>query len=171
MSNEIQFSVGDRVVYPSHGVGQIVNEEIQNIGGMEVSLFVISFPKDKMTLRVPTKRALSSGLRQISSSDIIDKMISILKSKPKVAKGMWSRKAQEYENKINSGDIIFLAEVVRDLYKNIDDPDRSYSERTIYDSAINRLSGEFAAVENIDVKSAIDRLVEILKDKTLVEAA
>lgn len=171
MSNEIQFSVGDRVVYPSHGVGQITNEEIQNIGGMEVSLFVISFPKDKMTLRVPTRRALSSGLRQISSSDIIDKMINILKSKPKVAKGMWSRKAQEYENKINSGDIIFLAEVVRDLYKNIDDPDRSYSERTIYDSAISRLSGEFAAVENIDVKIATDRLIEILKDKVLIEAA
>ncbi|MFN7039323.1 MAG: CarD family transcriptional regulator [Alphaproteobacteria bacterium] len=172
MSKEVQFSVGDRVVYPSHGVGAIIAEEVQAIGGMDINVFVISFPKEKMILRVPVKRAAVSGLRQISSDTIIKKVVSILQSKPKVEKvKMWSRRAQDYENKINSGDIVSLAEVVRDLYKNVDDPDRSYSERVIYDSAISRLAGEFAAVENIDAKIATEKLIDILRDKQTAEAA
>lgn len=164
ISEEI-FSVGDRVVYPSHGVGEVIAEETQVIGGMEINVFVISFLKEKMTLKVPVKRASASGLRQISSSDTIKKVITILQSKAKVARGMWSRRAQEYENKINSGDILALSEVVRDLYKNIDDPDRSYSERVIYDAAMLRLATEFSAINSIEVKEAMEALVDILKHK------
>jgi CarD family transcriptional regulator len=165
MSNIATFYVGDRVVYPAHGVGQIMSQESQLIGGMEISVFVISFVKEKMTLRIPVKRAAATGLRQLSSDNEVQKVISILQGKPKSSKGMWSRRAQEYEGKINSGDITSIAEVVRDLHKNVDDPERSYSERVIYESAFNRLANELAAVENIESKSASERISEILKDK------
>lgn len=164
-TKNIAFKVGDRVVYPSHGVGEIIGEEAQIIGGHELSVYVISFQKEKMTLRVPVKRAMSIGLRQLSSRDDVQKMLAILQGRAKSGKGMWSRRAQEYENKINSGDLASIAEVVRDLHKNVDDPDRSYSERVIYESALNRLAGEFAAIENIDLKQASDHLLNLLGEK------
>jgi CarD family transcriptional regulator len=165
MSEKLSFKIGDRVVYPSHGVGEIIGEENQVIGGSEINVFVITFPKDKMTLRIPIKRATVTGLRPLSSDDEVKKVLNVLLGRAKIGKGMWSRRAQEYELKINSGDIISIAEVVRDLHKNVDDPDRSYSERVIYESALNRLAGELAAVENIDSKLAAERLVDILRDK------
>ncbi|KKB96667.1 RNA polymerase-binding transcription factor CarD [Candidatus Arcanobacter lacustris] len=165
MSDIATFYVGDRVVYPAHGVGQIMGEESQLIGGLEISVFVISFVKEKMTLRIPVKRAAATGLRQLSSDNEVQKVMSILQGKPKSSKGMWSRRAQEYEGKINSGDITSIAEVVRDLHKNVDDPERSYSERVIYESAFNRLASELAAVGNIESASASERISEILKDK------
>ncbi len=165
MSEIYCFKIGDSVVYPAHGVGEIVAQESQVIGGSEISVFVITFPKDKMTLRIPVKRATATGLRQLSNGDDVKKVLHVLQSRAKIGKGMWSRRAQEYELKINSGDIISIAEVVRDLHKNVDDPDRSYSERVIYESALSRLAGEMAAVENIDAKQAIERLVDILRDK------
>ena len=163
--SETNFKVGDRVVYPAHGVGEIIDEETQNVGGMELRVFVISLIKDKMILRVPVKRAKIAGLRQLSSKDNVDEVISTLQGKPKIARGMWSRRASDYEAKINSGNIVLIAEVVRDLHKNVDDPDRSYSERIIYESALERLAGEFAAIKSIDIKNATEQLIDILKEK------
>lgn len=159
------FSVGNKVVYPAHGVGKIVSEEVQMIAGMSVGMFVIDFPKEKMTLRVPVNRAKASGLRILSNDNEVKKAISILKSRAKQGRGMWSRRAQEYEGKINSGSIINIAEVVRDLHKNVDDPDRSYSERVIYESALGRLAGEYAAVHEVDIESATNDLIKILKSR------
>lgn len=160
-----KFSVGEQVVYPSHGVGVITAEETQEVAGQKISLYVISFEKDKMVLRVPTNRAKASGLRSLSGQGILKTAFDTLKSRSKPGRGMWSRRAQEYETKINSGDIIAIAEVVRDLHKNVDDPDRSYSERVIYEAALNRLAGEFAAIEKTDHEKATQKLVEILKIK------
>ena len=165
MTDYLSFNVGDRVVYPSHGVGIITAEEFQEIGGQGIKVFVIALGKDNMTLRIPTKRAEAVGLRPLCTKDYLEKVFSILQSRPKTSKGMWSRRAQEYETKINSGDIASIAEVVRDLHKNVDDPDRSYSERVIYESALNRLSGEYAAIEMIDAEKAIKFVIEFLNEK------
>ena len=164
MSKLLEFSVGEKVVYPSHGVGEITAVETQAISGYDLKVYVISFLQDKMTLRVPVGRAASSGLRTIVDDGAVDKIYATLKSKPKQGNRMWSRRAQEYETKINSGNIIAVAEVVRDLYKNVD-TDRSYSERTIYESALNRLASEIAILENIDKSDAVLKLVDFLKEK------
>jgi CarD family transcriptional regulator len=164
MTKSAEFKIGERVVYPSHGVGEIINIENQKIGDMEIRVYVISFPSDKMTLRVPVNRATLSGLRMLVSKNDINKIYITLQSKAKSGNRMWSRRAQEYENKINSGDIVAVAEVVRDLYKNVDS-DRSYSERTIYESALNRLAGELAVLEDINPSEAVDKLIEVLKEK------
>ena len=156
------FKVGDTVVYPSHGVGQIIAEEIQTIAGSDIMLYVISFIKDKMTLRVPKSRAIKTGLRHLTSSTDFEKAIEILKQKAKVAKGMWSKRAQEYEQKINSGNITLIAEVLRDLHRNVSDNDRSYSERLIYEAALDRLSNEYAASSGIKREAAHEKLVELL---------
>lgn len=160
-----KFNVGEQVVYPSHGVGVITSEETQEVAGQKISLYVIAFEKDKMILRVPTSRAVASGLRSLSGHTMLKDAFDTLKSRSKPGRGMWSRRAQEYEGKINSGDIIAIAEVVRDLHKNVDDPDRSYSERVIYEAALNRLAGEFAAIEKTDHEKATEKLVEVLKIK------
>ena len=159
------FKVGDRVVYPTHGVGEITEIETQHIGGMELEVFVMNFAKDKMILRVPVKRAENSGLRPICTQDEVRKVVSVLQGRAKASRGMWSRRAQEYEGKINSGDLGAIAEVVRDLYKNVDDPDRSYSERNIYEAALARLVSEVAAVDNIEHAQALEFLIELLKEK------
>jgi len=160
--SSLGFKVGDTVVYPSHGVGQITSEETQIVGGNQINVFVISLNKDKLTLRVPVKRATAVGLRQVCTKEYITSMINTLKSTPKTTKGMWSKRAQEYEMKINSGDLVQIAEVIRDLFKNVEDPDRSYSERIIFEAALNRLAGEYAAVEVVDHKSAIEKIKLIL---------
>jgi CarD family transcriptional regulator len=160
-----EFRIGGKVVYPAHGVGQIVDQETQQVAGVDLSVYVISFEKDKMTLRVPVKRAGASGLRVLSNDNDVQKAIQTLKGRAKPGRGMWSRRAQEYEGKINSGNIVSIAEVVRDLHKNVDDPDRSYSERVIYESALNRLAGEFAAVNQVDVTDATSKLITILKSR------
>ncbi|MES2215178.1 MAG: CarD family transcriptional regulator [Pseudomonadota bacterium] len=164
MTMTLAFTVGEKVVYPSHGVGEIIDIETQSISGVELRVYAISFPQDKMVLRVPVGRAATSGLRALSNQSDVSKIYEALQSKPKIGNRMWSRRAQEYEGKINSGDIVAVAEVVRDLYKNIDS-DRSYSERTIYESAMNRLASELAVLESISRDDAILKLVEILKDK------
>ena len=159
------FQVNDSVVYPAHGVGKIIAEEKQIIAGTEIAVYVVSFTKEKMVLRVPVKRAAASGLRHLCTGKELQKMYSVLQSRPKASRGMWSRRAQEYETKINSGDIIAAAEVVRDLHKNVNDPDRSYSERVIYEAALNRVAGELAAVEALEFKDAAERLVEFLRER------
>ncbi len=164
MSKKPEFKVGERVVYPSHGVGEIIEIESQAIGEIKLEVYVISFPHDKMTLRVPVSRATASGLRTLATKSDVNKVYSILNDKPKRGNKMWSRRAQEYETKINSGQIEAIAEVVRDLYKNVDN-DRSYSERTIYESALNRLATEIAVLENIAIATATEKLVELLREK------
>ena len=164
MSKKPEFKVGERVVYPSHGVGEIIEIESQAIGEIKLEVYVISFPHDKMTLRVPVSRATASGLRTLATKSDVNKVYSILNDKPKRGNKMWSRRAQEYETKINSGQIEAIAEVVRDLYKNVDN-DRSYSERTIYESALNRLATEIAVLENITIATATETLVELLREK------
>lgn len=165
MAVERNFKIGDSVVYPSHGVGKIIDIEVQAIGGIEMQLFVIHFEKEKMSLRIPTKKATKSGLRALSTDDEVKKVLSVLRSRAKTSKGMWSRRASEYESKINSGELSLIAEVVRDLHKNVDDPDRSYSERLIYESALNRLSSEYAALNKIERESAITQIVEVIREK------
>ncbi|NRB10537.1 MAG: CarD family transcriptional regulator [Rickettsiaceae bacterium] len=164
MSEEQKFRIGQKVVYPSHGVGEVVDVEVQNIADTKLEVYVISFPQDKMTLRVPVSRAKSTGLRTLVTKSDISKVYDVLQGKPKRGNKMWSRRAQEYEAKINSGDITSVAEVVRDLYKNVDN-DRSYSERTIYEAALNRLASEIAILDNVSPEDVTNKLTDLLKEK------
>ena len=163
---EKDFIPGDFVVYPSHGVGKIIGTENREIEGIKLELLVIRFEQDRMTLRVPLDKAKVSGLRTLSSKAQMDEAITTLKSKAKVKKLMWSRRAQEYETKINSGSLVSLAEVVRDLYKKEDQGEQSYSERQMYQAALERLAGEFAAVQNVDKSDAATKLEKIIDDST-----
>jgi len=165
------YKVNNYVVYPTHGVGKIIAEETQMIGDIELRLLVINFEKDKMTLRVPMHRASAAGLRPISSADKMKEVYLSLRSKAKISRGMWSRRAQEYEAKINSGNILLICEVVRDLHQNVDQSERSYSERMIYENALNRLVGEVAAAEGTDSKTAYDKLMKLLRAKVAAAAA
>ncbi len=160
---EVTFTVGQFVVYPTHGVGEITAIETQEIAGVTLEMFVIHFSRDKMTLRVPTHRTEAAGLRSISEGAVIDKAMRTLIGRAKISRGMWSRRAQEYEAKINSGNIVQIAEVVRDLHKNVDQSERSYSERMIYESALGRLAGEVAAAGSIEHDKAADDLVSVLR--------
>ena len=164
------FKVGDNLVYPTHGVGKVTDIESIEVAGTQVTLYVLYFEREKMTLRVPVTRAIAVGLRKLASQEHISKAISTLKSRPKTARGMWSRRATEYGQKINSGNILLIAEVVRDLHKNVEDPDRSYSERVIYESAFGRLAGEYAAIHKLDAKQAEEALVKTLGKKTAMAA-
>ncbi len=157
-----EFRADDYVVYPAHGVGQIVSIEKQEIAGIELELFVISFEKDKMTLRVPTHKAVEIGMRSLSSPDVVSKAMKTLKGKAKVKKAMWSRRAQEYEQKINSGDLIAIAEVVRDLHRSDDQREQSYSERQLYEAALERLTREVAAVSGGDEVKAAQQVGDVL---------
>lgn len=162
MAEDLAFKEGDFVVYPTHGVGKVVGIETQEIAGHKLQLFVIGFDHDRMTLRVPTTKAKTSGLRKLSSRKIMDGAITTLKGRARVKRTMWSRRAQEYEAKINSGDPVSIAEVVRDLHRNVGQPDQSFSERQIYEAALERLALEFAAVEKIDKDKATIKLETIL---------
>ena len=164
-SKKLEFRPNDYVVYPAHGVGQILSIEEQEVAGFKLELFVISFEKDKMTLRVPTNKATESGLRSLSSPDVISQAMKTLKGKAKVKRAMWSRRAQEYEQKINSGDLISIAEVVRDLYRAGDQPEQSYSERQLYEAALERLTREVAAVERLDHANAAAKVDAMLEAK------
>ena len=161
-SNNSDFHPNEFVVYPAHGVGQIVSIEEQEIAGAKLELFVVSFEKDKMTLRVPTHKATEIGMRSLSSPEIIEKAMTTLKGKARVKRAMWSRRAQEYEQKINSGDLIAIAEVVRDLHRNDDQREQSYSERQLYEAALERLTREVAAVDDGDEVSAAKKVDEVL---------
>ncbi len=156
------FSTGDFVVYPAHGVGKVTNIEKQTIGGQEIELFVVSFERDRMTLRVPVDKVENSGLRKLSTRKIMDQALTTLKGRARVKRAMWSRRAQEYEAKINSGDPVSIAEVVRDLHRGTSQPEQSYSERQIYEQALERLAHEMAAVEKINTETATAKLEKLL---------
>ncbi len=162
MAKDHTFSSGDFVVYPTHGVGKIIGVEEQTIGGDTLELFIIDFEQDRMKLRVPVEKAKISGLRRLSSRDRLKTAMSTLKSAPRVKRTMWSRRAQEYEAKINSGDPVSIAEVVRDLFRNSDQQEQSYSERQIYQSALDRLAREFAAVDKVSEEKAAQKLESVL---------
>ena len=162
MSKKPEFRPDDYVVYPAHGVGQIVSIEKQEVAGFELELFVITFVKDKMTLRVPTNKATEVGMRSLSSPEVVTKAMTTLKGKARVKRAMWSRRAQEYEAKINSGDLIAIAEVVRDLHRNDEQREQSYSERQLYEAALDRLTRELAAVQGMDEAGALKAVDEIL---------
>lgn len=163
MSDQLLFNPGDFVVYPTHGVGKVVSIEKEEIAGHNLELFVISFDRDRMTLRVPVSKAANSGLRKLSSKKRMDEAIQTLKGRPRVKRTMWSRRAAEYDVKINSGDPVSIAEVVRDLHRNVGQPDQSFSERQIYEQARDRLASELAAVEKTDVDKATLKLEQILE--------
>ena len=161
----LAFDVGDYVVYPKHGVGRVVELQSEEIAGMELDLYVLRFEKERMTLRVPVNKVESIGMRKLSSNKTLKEAMETLKGKPKVKRTMWSRRAQEYEAKINSGDLIMIAEVVRDLHRAEDQPEQSYSERQLYESALDRMVRELAAVENIEHDKAREMLSVSLAKK------
>jgi len=160
---KLSFKPGEYVVYPTHGVGLVTGIEKETIGGQNLRLVVVTFDNDRMTLRVPTNKMDSSGLRKVSTRKVMDDAVSTLKGKARVKRTMWSRRAQEYEAKINSGDPISIAEVVRDLFRNVGQPDQSFSERQIYEVALERLAGEFAAVDGVDKEKATQKIENVLQ--------
>jgi CarD family transcriptional regulator len=157
------FVVGDYVVYPKHGVGRVVELQSQEIAGTNLELYVLRFEKERMTLRVPTNKAESVGMRKLSSTATMQEALTTLKGKPRIKRTMWSRRAQEYEAKINSGDLVSIAEVVRDLHRAEDQPEQSYSERQIFEGAISRLARELAAMETVDEPTAQEKILKILR--------
>jgi CarD family transcriptional regulator len=152
------FKTNEFVVYPAHGVGQILAIEEQEIAGAKLELFVINFMKDKMTLRVPTAKVANVGMRKLSEPALVKKALETLKGRARVKRTMWSRRAQEYEAKINSGDIVAIAEVVRDLYRSESQPEQSYSERQLYEAALDRLSREIAVVQHSTETEAVKEI-------------
>ncbi|MCK9907718.1 CarD family transcriptional regulator [Microbacteriaceae bacterium K1510] len=152
------FKTNEFIVYPAHGVGQIMAIEEQEIAGAKLELFVINFIKDKMTLRVPTAKIVSVGMRKLAEPPLVKKALETLKGRARIKRTMWSRRAQEYEAKINSGDIVAIAEVVRDLYRSESQPEQSYSERQLYEAALDRLSREIAAVQKITETEAVKEI-------------
>lgn len=159
---KLDFTAGDFVVYPAHGVGYVEGVETQIIAGMEITLYTISFEKDRMRLKLPVSKVKASGLRKLSSKDRLKDALSTLQGRSQVRRIMWSRRAQEYEAKINSGDPVAIAEVLRDLKKADDQGEQSYSERQIYQAALERLAREVAAIEKIDEKKAAEKLEAVL---------
>jgi CarD family transcriptional regulator len=159
MMNKLEFTAGDFVVYPAHGVGRVEGIETHHIAGQTVTLYAITFEKERMTLKVPVGKAKDSGLRRLSSKDRIKVALETLQGRSRARRAMWSRRAQEYEAKINSGDLIAVAEVVRDLYRSEAQPEQSYSERQLYEAALDRVVREISAVNKITDTEAL-KLIE-----------
>ena len=156
------FKTNEFIVYPAHGVGRITSIEEEEIAGAKLELFVINFDKDKMTLRVPTAKSETVGMRKLSDQNIVQKALDTLKGRARIKRTMWSRRAQEYEAKINSGDLISIAEVVRDLHRSEAQPEQSYSERQLYEAALDRMAREVAAVKKTDEADAIADIEHVL---------
>lgn len=159
------FKIGDFAVYPSHGIGKIIDIEKINILNETHECYLIYFEKEKLTIKTPIRSVEKIGIRHLISKPEMDEVFKILRSGIKKLKGMWSRRAQEYETKINSGDIMLLAEVLRDLTRDIDDSERSYSERIIYETAISRLASEYSAIYGIEFEKAKEKVILTAKDK------
>ena len=158
------FKTGEFIVYPAHGVGQVIAIEEQTVAGFKLELFVISFIKDKMILKVPTPKVASVGMRKLAEPDVVKRCMDTLAGRARVKRTMWSRRAQEYESKINSGDVVSVCEVVRDLYRSDTQPEQSYSERQLYEAALDRVMREFAVVHKITETEAV-KLIEVQLQK------
>jgi CarD family transcriptional regulator len=156
---KVEFRTGDMVVYPTHGVGTVQGIEDVNVAGISLQVITVTFEENRMTLRVPTNKAASAGLRKLAGPPLVKQALDTLKGRARIKRTMWSRRAQENEAKINSGDPVAIAEVVRDLFRNAGQPDQSFSERQIYEQALDRLAMEFAAIEKTDKPTAIERLI------------
>lgn len=156
------FKSNEFVVYPSHGVGQIIGIEEQEVAGISLELFVIQFEQDKMVLRVPLAKVESVGMRKISSEETVEKALKTVQGRARIKRTMWSRRAQEYEAKINSGDLISVSEVVRDLFRAEDQPEQSYSERQLYEQALDRMAREIAAVYKISLTEGVQKVEQNL---------
>jgi CarD family transcriptional regulator len=162
-TGKVDLKVGDHVVYPTHGVGSVQGIEEMDVAGTALQVIVVTFEENRMTLRVPVAKVSSAGLRKLFTPKEFEQAIETLKGRARIKRTMWSRRAQEYEAKINSGDPIQIAEVVRDLQRNAGQPDQSFSERQIYEQALERLAAEYAAIEKIDRAAAAEKLVEFAK--------
>ena len=160
-----QFKEGDIVVYPKHGVGEVTKIETMEIASIKTNFYVVKMEQSKLTIRVPTDKLEQVGLRKISSKKIIEEVLDVLKLKPKIRRIMWSRRAQEYDTKIFSGDPIKIAEVVRDLFRKTSQAEQSYSERQMFQIAIERLARELAAVEKTDYFQSTEKIETILRNK------
>lgn len=160
-----EFKANDHVVYPTHGVGKVAGIEEQEVAGYKLELFIIEFEKDKMTLRVPVTKAKAVGMRKLSTPEVVGSALNTLKGRARIKRTMWSRRAQEYEAKIDSGDLVSIAEVVRDLHRAGGQPEQSYSERQLYEKALARMAREVAAVERTDEAAAVKRVEGMLVKK------
>ncbi len=162
-SNVVAFEPGDLVVYPSHGVAKVVNIETQRVGAEELRVLVVSLEAERLTVRVPLHKVKTSGLRRLSSRKVMQSAFETMKGRASKSRGMWSRRALEYAAKIKSGDLVTIAEVVRDLHRKDDQPERSYSERLIYEQALDRMTREVAAIEQLEFTAATSKLEKLLK--------
>jgi len=158
----VSFKVGEFIVYPAHGVGKVTSIDQEVIAGFDIEVYVVAFEQDKMTLRVPTAKAGTSGMRALSNDLILKDAFTTLRGRARIKRTMWSRRAQEYEAKINSGDLVLLSEVVRDLHRTDDQPDQSYSERQLYENAIDRMVREVAAIKKATRSAAMEDIIETL---------
>ncbi|MGV6802553.1 MAG: CarD family transcriptional regulator [bacterium] len=170
-NDEVSFKVKELVIYPAHGVGIVIAIEKQTILDQEIELYVIHFEHEKMKLRVPTNRAGEAGMRSLSTPDQVDKILAVLEGKARIKRTMWSRRAKEYEDKINSGDLRMVAEVVRDLYRSVDQPEQSYSERQLFEQAVDRMAREVCAVRKGSHEDAVTEMYKHLNKKAAVIAA
>ena len=164
-NKKLEFKTNDHVVYPTHGVGKVSGVEEKEVAGFRMELYIIDFEKDKMTLRVPTLKAKAVGMRKLSSPEVVAGALNTLKGRARIKRTMWSRRAQEYEAKIDSGDLVSIAEVVRDLHRAGGQPEQSYSERQLYEKALARMAREVAAVEKTDEPTAVKRVEGMLVKK------
>ena len=160
------FRINEFIVYPAHGVGQIIDIADQEIAGMSLELFVVNFEKEKMVLRVPLDKAEQVGMRKLADGEVMEGAMKTLRGRARIKRTMWSRRAQEYEAKINSGDLIAIAEVVRDLFRNENQPEQSYSERQLYEAALERMAREVATVNKTTDDEAILSLEAVLAKTT-----
>jgi CarD family transcriptional regulator len=170
LADEEDFAEGDHVVYPTHGVGKVERIAVEDIAGHRLELIHITFEENRMKLRVPVAKARSAGLRKLATRKIFDEALAVLKGRARIKRTMWSRRAQEYEAKINSGDPMAIAEVGRDLHRNAGQPDQSFSERQIYEAAMDRLAAELAALDSTDKNTAAIKLANFLKTLTNASA-
>ena len=167
INKKVSFKAGQFIVYPAHGVGKVTGIERETIAGFDIEVYVVSFEQDKMTLRVPTAKAATSGMRALSNDLVLKDAFTTLNGRARIKRTMWSRRAQEYEAKINSGDLILVAEVVRDLFRSAEQPEQSYSERQLFEAALDRLAREVAAVRGRGLENALNELDASLAQKKM----
>ncbi|CAK7192897.1 RNA polymerase-binding transcription factor CarD [Commensalibacter sp. Nvir] len=161
--SSLPFQEGDAIVYAAHGVGRVDKIGTEEVAGMKLEMILVSFPDNQMTLRIPLSKAKKAGLRKIASKEIVSKALTTIKGKPQSGKGMWARRAVVFQEKINSGDLIQIAEVLRDLRRNVDSLEGSFSERKLFEAAQERYVAEVAVLEAKDSSTVLSELTEAMK--------